>query len=339
MSLKTERSMIAIAQGLAGTIILGVSLSLGATEPFPYSLFPDDDILNLEHFSKDLEKRFDEKNAFGEAKYNMLREVDRSKIALHNPMFNLHAIGKVTIGDASGVESLEAIENINYGTGTMISPCHMITNRHVVCTKVMRDGKNACVKNENILGKSVNFSYGEDPKTKKPLGRTVGIVVAQDPELDFAIARIDSLKDKSNVPYVVPAFKGSSIFNDSVCIGVGFPLASRDESNARPYGTKSKITEKIDERGGHWRIDAKMTLLPGMSGMLPICLYRDGDSPEGRLIAAGIANSSDNDISGNPSLNADVNIFSFREIGSHLKAFDNGIYTEIRKAIVAGKCD
>ena len=114
------------------------------------SALASEDVLDLTKFSSELEADF------ASGKCDIRKEVVIPTNE-NDPMWNLNAIGKVTrIGEGYGVEEsnpqfeqrTRIEENKAWGTGTMISPCHMITNYHVV------------TKTKKALNKKVNFSYG-----------------------------------------------------------------------------------------------------------------------------------------------------------------------------------
>jgi S1-C subfamily serine protease len=172
-----------------------------ATVPVPDELVKQDNLLDLSYLDRSLEILFDQMDSNTEnSKYDLRRKIDRHTIPSANPMFLLHAIGKVTAANVaegkSGFEqSTKAEENRAWGTGFMISPCHMITNNHVVCEKELINGRSVCIRNESLKGKSINFSFGENSEGTDFEKRVTGNVIASDEGLDYALIRIDSLKD------------------------------------------------------------------------------------------------------------------------------------------------
>jgi hypothetical protein len=244
LTAKTIQTMIAL-------VVFVVSATSFATEPLPYALFQGDDVLNLHQFGKYLEERFDEMdNERSNAKYDMRRMVDRNNIDNAHPMRILQAIGKVT--KPQGPEDTrdfqkdpKSFENKSWSTGTMISPYHMITNKHAVCNRELRaDGKKRCIKTENLIGKEIHFSFGEKKDGSDFDKRVTGKVIASNSREDVAIVRIDSLKDVKDVPYVRPNFSAQDFqnLNDNVCLGAGFPIQSKNESNHKIYAITSVPT-------------------------------------------------------------------------------------------------
>lgn len=246
-------------------LVLGVEgMAAGAC---PNELFKGDNVLNLQEFAKDLEENFtklaDDKI---NAKYDMRRKITRHTIESNDPMIGLHAIGKVTAakvteGNPGFENSTKEEESKAWGTGFMISSCHMITNNHVVCEKEVVNGKKVCKRNENLKGKSANFSFGENGTGTDFEKRVTGNVIASDESLDYAIVRIDSFRNNDEfIPYIPPNFNDISKINNLVSLGAGYPAQSRGENNHKLYGMKAKLT------ADNIYIDGKMTFTPGNSG-------------------------------------------------------------------------
>jgi hypothetical protein len=93
------------------------------TIPVPEQLVKEDNLLDLTHFDLAVEKLFYEMDAEGKnARYDLRRKIDRYTIPISNPMFALHAIGKVTKaitteGNPGFESSVKKEENRAWGTG------------------------------------------------------------------------------------------------------------------------------------------------------------------------------------------------------------------------------
>ena len=300
----------------------------------PNELFKGDNVLNLQEFAKDLEENFDK--LAGDkinAKYDMRRKVTRHTIESNDPMIGLHAIGKVTAakvteGNPGFENSTKEEENKAWGTGFMISPCHMITNNHVVCEKEVVNGKKVCKRDENLKGKLANFSFGENETGTDFEKRVTGKVVASDEGLDYAIVRIDSFrKNDEFIPYIPPSFRNISKINDLISLGAGYPAQSRNEDNHKLYAMKAKLT------ADNTYIDGKMTFTPGNSGSPTMHI------DNGVLRASGLFHKYYNDLKGKPSLNSNPDIVGFPAIGSNLKQKNQKILNEITESLKYGRCE
>ncbi|MEK6772622.1 MAG: serine protease [Bdellovibrionota bacterium] len=305
-----------------------------AAVPCPNELFKGDNVLNLQEFGRHLEENFDKLDDDKiNAKFDMRRKVTRHTIESNNPMIGLHAIGKVTAakvaeGNPGFENSTKEEENKAWGTGFMISPCHMITNNHVVCEKEVVNGKKVCKRNENLKGKAANFSFGENETGSDFEKRVTGNVVASDEGLDYAIVRIDSFRNNDEfIPYIPPNFNNISKINDLISLGAGYPAQSRNEDNHKLYAMKAKLT------AGDTNINGKMTFTPGNSGSPT--MYID----KGVLFASGLFNSSLNDSQGKPALNKSITIVGFPKIGNSLMKNNPKILNEITNSLKTGRCE
>ena len=161
---------VGIGALLLGALIGSYPADAVAVVPVPEELVKGDNVLDLTTLDPRLEQLFKEMDDEKlNAKYDLRRKIDRHTIDSRSPMFALHAIGKVTAakvkeGQPGFEQSARAEENRAWGTGFMFTPCHMMTNHHVVCEKQTIKGHKVCKGNEaiNIMGKSANFSFGEN---------------------------------------------------------------------------------------------------------------------------------------------------------------------------------
>ncbi len=315
-------------------ISLLVNSNAMSSTPCPHALFQGDNVLDLSTFGKHLEELYDLRDSKNvNAQYDVRRKIDRKNIDSNDPMFALHAIGKVTLsttklGDSNFEQSSKAAENKAWGTGFMISPCHMITNYHVVCEKItLPNGKKVCNTKELVLNKSANFSFGENENGSDFAMRVTGKVVAFHTTQDYAIVRIDSLKNnEENIPYIYPNFSNISEINSKVSLGAGYPISSTKENNHKIYAMKAKLQDK-----GYF-VDGKMTFTPGNSGS-PTVYLKDN-----ALVASGLFNKYSNDSNGQPSLNTKTTVISMPTIGASLREKNSQIYQEISTALTAGVC-
>lgn len=305
-----------------------------AAIPYPNELFQNDDLLDLTQFGEHFESHFAEMDDSGiSAKYDMRRKIDRHTIDPQNPMFALHAIGKVTTakiteGSPGFVESTKSEENRAWGTGFMISPCHMITNNHGVCERELYNGKKICKNDETLNGKSANFSFGENSDGSDFKRRVTGKVIAADESLDYAIVQIDSLKNTPDeVPFIMPNFRDISVINNQISLGAGYPIQSLNENSHKLYGMKARLNAKS------MFINGKITFTPGNSGSPT--LY----TKNGRLSASGLLNSSSTDSNGKPSLNKSVEIIGFPSIGRDININNPNVFKDIVSSIKSGRCN
>lgn len=238
------------------------------------SALASEDVLDLSKFSTELEA------AFSSGKCDLRKEVVIPTNE-NDPMWNLNAIGKVTrVGTGYGVPESDATfeartrieENKAFGTGTMISPCHMITNHHVVS------------QTENAMGKQVNFSYGSTGKDFK--FRKTGTVIDAGAyleggiEKDWVIVKLDKPVLGKKVPFIIPDFRDprKTGFYNTVNLFVGTPGSrSVNENQFKLYGAKAKAT------GSQFDMSAKVDMTPGNSGTLALAL-----NPNYGLVASGI---------------------------------------------------
>lgn len=166
-----------------------------AAAPAPEELVKQNNLLDLTSFDPRLERLYNELDDSGEnAKYDLRRKIDRHMIPPNNPMFALHALGKVTAakvteGQPGFDQSTRAEEVRKWGTGFMISPCHMMTNHHVVCEHELVNGKKQCKSNEHVNGKPVNFSFGENSDGTDFEKRVTGHVIATNKSFDYGRCR------------------------------------------------------------------------------------------------------------------------------------------------------
>ncbi len=306
-----------------------------SSTPCPDSLFQGDNVLDLTTFGKHLEELYDLRDSKNQnAKYDMRRKVDRHNINSNNPMYALHAIGKVTLsktveGDSNFEQFSKIEENKSWGTGFMISPCHMITNYHVICEKVvLPNGKKVCKNNESVLNKSANFSFGENEDGSDFAKRVTGKVVAFHTTQDYAIVRIDSLKKSDeSIPYIYPNFSNISEINNKISLGAGFPSNSIKENSHKIYAMKTKLKDN-----GYF-VDGKMTFTPGNSGSPTLYLKDDA------LVASGLFNKYSNDSDGKPSLNTKPTVISMATIGASLREKNSQTYKEISDALIGRSCN
>lgn len=323
--------MIRVMTVLAALIVSAEGM---AAIPYPNELFQNDDLLDLTQFGEHFESHFDEMDDDGiSAKYDMRRKMDRNTIDPQNPMFALNAIGKVTAakvteGSPGFVESAKSEENRAWGTGFMISPCHMITNYHVVCEKELYNGKKICKNDETLKSKSANFSFGENSDGSDFNKRVTGKVITSDQGLDYAIVQIDSLKNSPNeVPFIMPNFRDISVINNQISLGAGYPIQSLDENSHKLYGMKARLTSES------MFVNGKITFTPGNSGSPT--LY----TKNGRLSASGLLISSSTDSNGKPSLNRSVNIIGFPGIAKNLNVNNPNVFKDIVSSIKSGRCN
>lgn len=318
------------------TVLAALILSVDgmAAIPYPNELFQNDDLLDLTQFGEHFESHFAEQDDSGiSAKYDMRRKIDRHTIDQQNPMFALNAIGKVTAakvteGNPGFVESAKSEENRAWGTGFMISPCHMITDYHVVCEKELYNGKKICKNDETLKSKSANFSFGENSDGSDFKKRVTGKVIASNQSLDYAIVQIDSLKNSpEEISFIMPNFRDISVINNQISLGAGYPIQSLNENSHKLYGMKARLNAKS------MFINGKITFTPGNSGSPT--LY----TKNGRLSASGLLSSSSTDSNGKPSLNKSVEIIGFPSIGRDLNINNPSVFKDIVSSIKSGRCN
>lgn len=325
-STKTQMMMI--------LAVLILSAKAIAAVPCPNAMFRNDNILNLKEFSSHLEGLYNELDESGEnAKYDMRRKIDRQNLDLNDPMFALHAIGKVTAakvteGKPGFEKSTKAEENKSWGTGFMISPCHMITNQHVVCEKELVNGKYICKKNEVLNGKSSNFSFGENDNGTDFEKRVTGNIVASDESLDYAIVKIHSLKNTDEaIPYILPNFWNIAEINNSVSLGAGYPAQSLGVDSHKLHGMKAKM------RTANSYVQGRMTFTPGNSGSPTLYLKNN------LLTASGLFNKYSFDSHGEAVLNSSPRIVGLPAIGSDLKLKNRSVLDDVIKSFQTGQCN
>jgi len=280
-------------------------------------------VLDLQDVSEELVALYDQGK-------DVRCEIDRSLIKPNDPMYNLHAIGKVTAaklvnGQPGYVESVKQQENSSWGTGFMISPCHMLTNYHVVSST-----------EKAIKGKSVNFSFGDaglDFKT-----RITGRVVASGDYLtsankssDWAVVKFDSLKNAKSVPYIFPYFRIVNNINKNISLTAGYPVRSQGEKTHKIFGMKSVLTS-VDT----YYMTGKVVITAGNSGS-PAAMEIDEN---GMLMANGLVAGNQKFLNGGDVINGKKEIISLGIIKNQiLNSTDSYLMKEIGNAIGAGSCE
>jgi len=309
--------------------LMGSFQALGA-KPCPNEIVFNDNILDLRAIHPKQESFYDELDETKEnAKYDLRRKIDRQNINQNDPMYALNAIGKVTTGAVKEgqpgfFEATKNEENTSWGTGFMISPCHMITNHHVVCEKETVNGVKAC-RSDGSVKKNVNFSFGENSNGTDFKGRVTGNVAEFDSDFDFAIVRMESLKDQ-DVPYITPNFWDISKINEVVSLGAGYPVQSLGQNSHKLYGMKAILSENSAY------VNGKMSFTPGNSGSPTMNLKNS------TLTASGIYSKGGHDSSGNAKLNGSPKITSMPTIGAALKQKNPALLKEILNSLRTGKC-
>lgn len=153
-----NRSMNAFATASIAVMAQAVFFLTGSEafaarpQPCPQDLFLSDDVYDLTKVHELQMKYYAENDpATGDAKYDCRRKIDRQQFKNTDVLYSLNAIGKVTLPSPKEeqlgfVESVKDQENRSWGTGFTISPCHMITNNHVICDREIVNGKSICKK-------------------------------------------------------------------------------------------------------------------------------------------------------------------------------------------------
>jgi len=308
-----KTSLTKTTQTLIGLMVVFFGAQVNA-KTCPDSAFVDDEVLDLTTLSANLEKYYDDG-------YDVRREIDRSKIQPNDPMYALNGIGKVTVvksveGQQDFENSVRSQEQSSWGTGFLISPCHMITNHHVVSKT-----------EQNIVGRKMNFSFGENNTGSDFNARSTGQVVGSNKQLDYAIVKISSLKNKKNVPFLFPNFSNIDSLNTKISLGAGFPVKSKGNKSHKIFGMKSELYEA----SGY--INGAMTITPGNSGS-PM-MYAQSN----RLIASGLAVGGGQDSNGVRELNSTKRILGLPEVGIDLNEKSPALFDEIRKSIATGQCE
>ncbi len=318
---------------------LFVSTEVLAAGPCPNEIFGNDNILDLTAIKNELEqsKAYDEMDETQEnAKYDLRRKVDRQNIQENDPMYALNAIGKVTAatikeGEKGFTNFVKEEEKKSWGTGFMISPCHMITNHHVVCEKEKVNGKNIC-KSSGKVNKHANFSFGENDNGTDFRNRLTGEVIESDSNLEYAIVKIGPVKNEKGeisdkkIPFLLPNFKSVSGLNQVVSAGGGYPAQSSNQNNHKMYAMKSVLSPN----GA--RLEGKITFTPGNSGSPTY--YLDG----GRLWASGIAAEVGFDSNGDAKINSKPRMINFPTIKDDLIQKNPTLLKEIVSSIKSGQC-
>lgn len=264
---------------------------------------------------------------------------NRATIDSDSPYFGAQGIGKVTSStvDVNSTKlSISVVreafiqeENSKFGTGFLVSPCHMITNYHVICD---HDGEKICKEHEEVLHKSVNFSFFENKHGTDYRERVTGKVSFADQEADYAIVQIDSLKKKSNVPFLTPDFNKVSNIDDVTSWTGGYNVRSLGEKNSHLYGMKAKL-----KRIGPYiyASQGNIIITNGNSGGPTMHLDRTG------LTASGIlSDSAMEDKDGLVSVAKGVpTITSLTAIGNDLHANAPELYQYMLNAIHARRCE
>jgi Trypsin-like peptidase domain len=318
---------------ILGTLMLCWGSAGIAAIPVPEELVEQDSLLDLTYLNMRIENLYDEIDEGGSsAKYDLRRRIDRHTIPPSSPMFALHAIGKVTAAKITErkitFELIKAEENKTWGTGFMISPCHMITNYHVVCHRESVNGqKPTCKEHENVDGKPINFSFGENSDGTDFEKRVRGQVIAADTSLDYAVVRIASLvKNHEIIPYIPANFSDISRIKNSVSLSVGYPVQSIHENSHKLYGMKARLTP------GKSYMNGKMTATPGDSGSPT--LYLHGDV----LVASGLVSDTDVNSEGKPIINRTPHILILPIIGRDLKDKNPSVLKEVTISMSSGRC-
>lgn len=321
---------------LLGALISSYPVDGLAVVPVPEELVKGDNVLDLTTLDLRLEQLYKEMDdAKLNARYDLRRQIDRHTIDPRSPMFALHAIGKVTAakvkeGHPGFEQSARAEENRAWGTGFMFTPCHMMTNHHVVCDKHTINGRKVCKPNEaiSIMGKSANFSFGENEDGSDFAMRVTGTVVASHSTWDYAVLKIESLKSERYIPYIFPNFGNISVIDNAISLGVGYPVQSLGAASHKVYGMKARLKDiKAFE------VDGNITFTPGNSGSPTVYLH-----DKSTLVASGIFYKSGNDEKGNPLINRMPSIRSMAAIGDDLRSRHGKVFDEIKQALTDGKC-
>lgn len=305
-----------------------------AVVPVPDELVKDDNVLDLTTLDPRLEQLFKEMDDEKlNAKYDLRRKIDRHNIDPRSPMFALHAIGKVTAakvkeGQSGFEQSARAEENRAWGTGFMFTPCHMMTNHHVVCEKQVINGRKVCKGNEaiNIMGRSANFSFGENEDGSDFAMRVTGIVVASQDDLDYAVLRIESLRSEL-VPYISPNFSNISNINNSISLGAGHPAQSLGPASHKIYGMKARLKDL-----GHY-VHGGITSTAGNSGSPTVYLH-----DQSTIVVSGLMSKSEKDHKGKSLINSEPSITSMPTIGKDLRSRHGKVFDEIKQALTDGQC-
>jgi ankyrin repeat protein len=280
----------------------------------PKGVCDREDVFDLTKFNPLCEELYDLSDG-GNARFDMRQKLHRHQIPVKDPMFALHAIGKVTAakvkeGQPGFEQSAKAEENRAWGTGFMFSPCHMMTNHHVVCEKQTINGHKVCKPNEaiNIIGKSANFSFGENEDGSDFAMRVTGTVVASNWSYDYAVIRIEPVKSEP-VPYILSNFGNISVIDNAISLGVGHPVQSLGPASHKIYGMKARL------KGGDMDVNGPITFTPGNSGSPTLYLHNNS-----LLVASGIFHGYSNDDKGNPLINREPAITSMPAVGRDLKS-------------------
>lgn len=302
--------------------------------PAPSDFVAGDDLYDLSTMNDARQAELYRENYPGTtyAKYDLRRKLPRHHLKETDPMYALNAIGKVTavtstVDDANFESSVKGQENKGWGTGFMISPCHMITNHHVVCDREVVNGIKNCTENKNLNGKKVNFSYGENTDGNDYLGRTTGQILTSNKRIDYAIVKIKTNDRK--IPFLIPDFEPESFDDNMIAMVPGYAGEYHWSESHRPVGMKSRLSYN---NTGHYLI-GEYSSSPGMSGSPAVIIKNKRLTVIGQHIATLPNEKKEYPLSGKRSM------FSFSAIRDDLMRVNIDLYSEINQAVSSGKCE
>lgn len=225
-----------------------------------------------------------------------------------------------SVGIITGKPFSNSIQS--YGSAVLISPCHVLTNRHVVAEAASGRGESL------RIGTNVYFSVGQqkscDSKQQFGAQNLVGSVVDyginESNDHDWAIVK---LKTKASVS---PAeLSGAPLTVGRLGVMAGYPHSEIKDQFGFEY-LRAQYVKAINAKVTGLVGVSDTTFRPGLSGGGNFVLDSvDGSTLEAKLV--GI------------SVSAGGNTLSIKSIFSKMHANKKGTPADIKKAIETGICE